>query len=319
MKITFIYHLYENSTNLEKSIKSLLNQTSKSFEIIFIDDFASDEVKTILNSFDLSDKKFKIVRLFENYGRSFSYNLGLEKASGSYVYFAESKNIFEPDFVKTIINILDNKKYDFIGFKTNINNVNDDFETEKEITKEELSTNASFIVNCAISIRNKVFKKSFLEKKKINFVNYKNLYPIYLFDVLNSYETAFYSSKKLLNLENGKNSVKYTYNLYNILESALLLSYRINESQLDYDTKNNYLVWLPKLCIGDFLVKMFDSYSNEKTLSIAINKAWETLEKIDPSFRNNKSLDLLKNPELKEYICSFKPSFNYVKKNLIRG
>lgn len=317
MKITFIYHLYENSANLEKSIKSLLNQTSKRFEIIFIDDFAFDEVKKVLNSFDLSDKKIKIVRLFENYGRSFSYNLGLEKASGTYVYFAESKNVFDPDFVKTIVNISENKKYDFIGFKTNIDDVNDDFENEVEITKDNLDKNASLVVNCAITIRNKVFKKVFLEKNKINFTNFKNLYPVYLFEVFNSYETAYYVSKKLIDLESNENSIKYTYNLYNILESALLLSYKINESQLDNKAKSDYLVWLPKLCIGDFLVKMFDSYDNEKTLSIAINKAWETLEKIDPSFRNNKSLDLLKNQKLKKYISFFKPTFNYVKKNFI--
>ncbi|BAC44684.1 glycosyltransferase family 2 protein [Malacoplasma penetrans] len=318
MKITFIYHLYNNSVNLEKSIKSLLEQTSNNFEVIFIDDFASDECKNILNKFDLSDKKFKIVRLFENYGRSFSYNLGLEKASGEYVYFAEHSNLFSPDFVEEIINITKTKKYDFISFKTNVSNLNDDISNDVELLNESKNSDiSSWIVNCSITIRNKVFRKKFLEKNKILFINYKNLYPLYLFDVLLNYEMAYFASKKLIDFHRSENGVRYTYNLYDILEAAFILSFKISESQLENNIKNCFQVWLPKLCIEDFLIKMFDSYSNEKILSIAITKAWETLEKIDVSYKKNKSLNLLINTHLKDYIKGFKPTYSFVKKNLI--
>lgn len=316
MKLSFIYHLYNNAVYLEKSIKSIMDQTSKEFEVIFIDDYSSNEVKEILNKFDLSDKRFKIVRLFENYGRSFSYNLGLEKASGKYVYYAESNNIFSKDFVETIINAASKKDYDYISFKTDSAYLNDslDQDVEVDITENKMD---SWIVNCSITIRNKVFRKQFLEKNKITFTNYKNLYPIYLFEVLTKYQSAYFISKTILEFKRDVNEIKYTYNLYDILEASFILSFKISESNLDSNMKNNYLVWLPKLCIEDFLVKMFQSYNNEKILSIAISKAWETLEKIDGSFKNNKSLNLLVNTKLKDYIKGFKPSYSYVKKNLI--
>lgn len=319
MKITFIYHLYNNSVSLEKSIKSLLNQTNHNFEVIFIDDFASDECKNILSKFDFSDSKFKIVRLFENYGKSFSYNLGLEKANGEYVYFAEHNNLFDEHFVEEIVNISKIKKYDYISFKTNAPHLNDDISQNVELINNSKDSNiSSWIVNCSITLRNKVFRKSFLEKNKIVFTNYKNLYPLYLFEVLTNYEVAYFTAKTLINFEKlSDNSIRYTYNLYDILESAFILSFKISESHLDSNLQSCFQVWLPKLCIEDFLFKMFESYTSEKILSIAITKAWETLEKIDVSYKKNKSLNLLINTNLKDYIKEFKPTYNYVKKNLI--
>lgn len=312
MKLTIIYHVYADIKTLEKSLNSLFNQTCNDFEVIFIDDDASLEAKEILNKFDISDERFKVIRLFENYGRSFCYNLGLEKASGEYVYYAESKIIFKKDFVESIVNKTKEKKYDYINFIVKNVDTNHVFEQDMEITKDNLS---EWIVNSTLTIRNKVLRKRLLEKNKITFVNYKNLYPIYLFEVISNSKNAYYISQELLTLENKNvRSNFYSYNLYDILESAFLLANKINETNLEENMRDDFLVWLPKLCLCDFLWKMFESYDNEKVLSIAVNRAWTTMEKIDSTFKLNPSLNLLFDKNTKNYLKNFKPTYNYVRK-----
>lgn len=315
MKLTIIYHLYNNTSTLSKSLNSLFNQTNNNFELILIDDCGTNSVKEILNEFDISGKNIALIRLFENYGRSFCYNLGVEKAKGEYIYFAESKNIFDKNFVEKILEKIKLKqKYDYITFLVDGFNNENVFSNDTEIKNEEFK---EWIVNCNLTIRNKVIAKKFLDDKKVSFINYKNLYPIYLYEIISNSEKSFFINENLMKLENKNyKSQLYSYNLYDILESAFILSQKINESNFDDELKDHFEVWLSKLCLCDFLKKMFDSYDNEKVLTIAIKKAWETLEKIDATFKYNKCLNLLKNEKVKDYIKNFKPTFNYVKKNL---
>ena len=314
MKLSIIYHIYSDTKTLEKSLNSLFNQTNNKFELIIIDDFGSVEVKKILSKFDIKKDNISLIRLFENYGRSFCYNLGVEKAKGDYVYFAESKNIFSENFVDTIIKF-SKKNYDYIGFTAkNIDSKPFDT-TDVEISNQNIS---NFIINSTLSIRNKVLSRNFLLNHKISFVNYKNLYPIYLFEIISKSKKGIILSNELLVIEN-KNSKSsfYSYNLYDILEAAFMLSNKINDSNIDDELKDYFEIWLSKLCLYDFLSKMFISYSdNEKVLSIAIKKAWETLEKINATFKKNKSLNLMNDTKLKEYIKNFKPTYNYVRKNI---
>lgn len=314
MKLSIIYHIYSDTKTLEKSLNSLFNQTNNKFELIIIDDFGSTEVKKILSKFDIKKDNISLIRLFENYGRSFCYNLGVEKAKGDYVYFAESKNIFSENFVDTIIKF-SKKNYDYIGFTAkNIDSKPFDT-TDVEISNQNIS---NFIINSTLSIRNKVLSRNFLLNHKISFVNYKNLYPIYLFEIISKSKKGIILSNELLVIEN-KNSKSsfYSYNLYDILEAAFMLSNKINDSNIDDELKDYFEIWLSKLCLYDFLSKMFISYSdNEKVLSIAIKKAWETLEKINATFKKNKSLNLMNDTKLKEYIKNFKPTYNYVRKNI---
>ncbi|MCF0217438.1 MAG: glycosyltransferase family 2 protein [Malacoplasma sp.] len=316
MKISFIYYLYNNLSTLKASIESLINQTNENFEIIFVDDFAEEPVKQIFNSFDLSHKKYRIIRLFENHGKSFSYNLGFEKVTGDYIYYADASNVFSPTFVDDILKIVNKKSFDYVSFKTDLDYLNDDFKQDLEISNTD--NLSAWITNCSITFRNKLFATKFLTSNKIIFEKYNNFYPVCLFNIFINSKSGYFFAKQLINFrDNFNNNRSFTYNLYNILNSALMISYKINELLVDDAVKSNYLVWLPKLCLKDFLTKMFHSYfGNEKILTIAIEKAWEILEKTDLNFKNNASLLLLNDKNLVNYFLDFKPSYKYVRKNI---
>lgn len=238
MKLTIIYHLYEKIENLKDSLDSLYNQDNKNFEIIFIDDNMSDDVYKIFSKYDVSSKKIKVISIPENYGRSYTYNLGLTQANGEYVYFTESRCIFKPNFVSTICDIVSKTNYDFVSFGNESSNNERTFDFHEYNYQNDKTP--AFIVNTKLSIKDKVFRTKFLNDSKIKFIEFKNFYPLYLFEIFENCKTAYFSDEKLINWKPTKMGSAYNYNLYDILESALILYTKIDESQIDEDKKEAY-------------------------------------------------------------------------------
>lgn len=314
MKITILYYLYKDSKFLKESLDSLFNQTDNNFEIVFIEDCTSEEIHDCLRKYDLSDKRIKIIKFMENFGRSFAYNFALNKIKGSYVYFAESRCIFDPNFIKWLKENIDEKRnYDWMSFansELDLNGKSDDIRT---INNGNYPENFLNLVNTKLTIKDKLFRTKFLLSEKIEFIQFKSYFSLFIFDVLENYKEAAIINKILVFWKRENNEF-YDYNLYNILESAEILKEKINNCNSSDDKKDAYYTWLPILILFEFLSKMFASYENEKIVSISIKNAYDLIEKLDSNFKSNKYISLLNNKRIYEYIKEFKPNYNFVKK-----
>lgn len=95
--------------NVEKYIGSLVNslvkQTNKNFEVIFIDDGSTDESMQILKEIMAgSEQEFSFKLLQQvNQGLSSARNLGIHNATGEYIFFLDSDDEIEINFVETIL------------------------------------------------------------------------------------------------------------------------------------------------------------------------------------------------------------------------
>jgi len=93
---------YYNSINtIERTLLSILYQDCKDYEIIVINDFSKDDPSDIIEDFK---KKFKFlginlkyIELKKNSGPSFARNLAWNLASGSYVCFLDSDDMWHPN------------------------------------------------------------------------------------------------------------------------------------------------------------------------------------------------------------------------------
>ena len=66
--ISVILPVFNSEKTLERSIKSILNQSFKSFELIIIDDCSTDNSSNIINNYLLSDKRIKVINNSLNIG-----------------------------------------------------------------------------------------------------------------------------------------------------------------------------------------------------------------------------------------------------------
>jgi len=103
VEITIIIPVYNGTNYLERTIKSLLNQTFKDFEILCIDDGSTDNSYELLKELSNQDNRVRVFRK-ENEGtaaRAVSY--GLQFASGNFFMYASQDDLFSIDLLENNI------------------------------------------------------------------------------------------------------------------------------------------------------------------------------------------------------------------------
>ncbi len=100
ISVSIITPVYNVEACIEKSVKSIINQTYKEFEYILIDDGSQDKSIEIAESLlKNSDINYKILRQ-KNSGVSAARNLGIKNAQGKYITFLDSDDYFHNEFIE---------------------------------------------------------------------------------------------------------------------------------------------------------------------------------------------------------------------------
>lgn len=123
MKFSFLLPAYKVSF-LEQSINSILNQKFKDFEIIISDDCSPNNIKEIVNNFH--DSRITYQRNDKNIGAENMvnhWNLLLSKANGDYIIMASDDDIYEPNFLSEINDLITKYPNVFIH-RARVRNIN---------------------------------------------------------------------------------------------------------------------------------------------------------------------------------------------------
>lgn len=102
--VTIIIPVYRTEKYITKCIESIINQTYKDFEIVFIDDGTDDSSCSIINKKlnKTPNIKYKIINQ-ENKGVSAARNVGIIEANGDYVVFIDSDDVISNNFLATLV------------------------------------------------------------------------------------------------------------------------------------------------------------------------------------------------------------------------
>ena len=100
MKVSVVVPVYNTERYLQRCLDSILSQTFKDFEVLCIDDGSSDKSWEIIDSYAVKDERFRPVQLKENHGVPYARNLALDIAKGEFVYFMDSDDWIDPDFIE---------------------------------------------------------------------------------------------------------------------------------------------------------------------------------------------------------------------------
>lgn len=100
--ICVIIPVYNVEEYIERCVRSLLNQTFKDVEMIFIDDCSTDNSIKILKEYANKDSRIKIFCLEKNSGAAIARNKGLEVASGEYLSFIDPDDAIDLNFYESL-------------------------------------------------------------------------------------------------------------------------------------------------------------------------------------------------------------------------
>ncbi len=131
--ISVITPIFNASPYLEKYFNLLEKQkTNKlNIEIIIIDDASTDQSLKLIKSFNL--KNINIIKLRSNLGVSAARNIGIQKASGNYIFFIDIDEIStENNSLKLLFSRAKKYNADFVSIN--------DKESKTSLIKEEINT-----------------------------------------------------------------------------------------------------------------------------------------------------------------------------------
>ncbi len=92
--ISIIMSSYNHDKYISAAIESVLSQTVSNFELIIIDDASNDRSRKIIESYTEKDERIRAIYHKYNKGISCTINHGLSKATGKYVAFIASDDVW---------------------------------------------------------------------------------------------------------------------------------------------------------------------------------------------------------------------------------
>jgi len=108
VKTSIVVPIYNCEKYIAECFYSILNQTEKNIEAIFVDDGSTDNSVDILqNLIDVNSIKssidFKIIRHEKNLNLPAARNTGIANSSGDFIMFIDSDDIITPDAVELML------------------------------------------------------------------------------------------------------------------------------------------------------------------------------------------------------------------------
>ncbi len=212
--VSIILPIYKVEDSLEKCVDSVLNQTYKNLEVILVDDGSPDNCPKICDELAKKDNRIRVIHK-QNGGLSSARNSGLDVMTGDFVAFVDSDDYVEPEYVETMLNVIERDGSDMVvcGVKKVDTNGN------------EIPESAFTFENQIVSQENK-FSLLFPQKKLYAVVAWNKLYRAYIWKNLRYVEGRIHEDEfaiyDLLSEIKGQIS----------LESKVLYNYVVRESSI---------------------------------------------------------------------------------------
>lgn len=102
VKVSIIIPVFNGDKYIEDCLKSVLAQTLKEIEVICVNDGSTDNSLKILRANAYKDNRLIIINNEEKKGVTKARNIGLEAAAGEYVFYIDSDDWINEDFVEKL-------------------------------------------------------------------------------------------------------------------------------------------------------------------------------------------------------------------------
>ncbi len=189
VKVSVIVPVYNVEKYLRQCLDSICAQTLSDIEIICVNDGSTDSSLEILNEYKEADERFLVISQ-ENQYASVARNNGMKHATGEYLVFWDSDDFFEETALEKMYEQAKKCDADVCVCGANRYFEEQDMLVKASIyVREEyvpaevfnIKTNPDYILNFTNeSGWNKMFRRSFMEEKNIDFLPVRNGEDVYM-------------------------------------------------------------------------------------------------------------------------------------------
>lgn len=239
--ISVIVPVYNVEDVLAACIDSLLAQTFKDFEVIFVDDGSEDNSLNILRKYEDIDPRITVLQQ-ENKFAGVARNYAMTKATGDYLIFLDSDDLFEPNLLEEMHKSITQYDCDIsVCSARSYNHVTHEYKPMPWVCKTKfIPEDIVFAKNDKDKNRyiycfttpapwNKMYKRTFIEKNNLWYQNTKNSNDMFFtLMALSLADKIVINSKELVNYRvNNSKSLQATkdqdfYSFYDALSKLKL-------------------------------------------------------------------------------------------------
>ncbi len=265
INISVIIPCYNAEKYLVETIESVLKQTIKPYEIIFINDCSTDESVNIIREYKESiedETKIRLINLNRNMGIGYVRQKGLEYSNCPYISYLSSDDCWDKDFLKKSIPYLGLNKGTYTDYYLCDSNLiperifrAEDFSVDKII---DYALNRNMFVNFSSIILSKYIGFRFLTNLRFG----EDL--IFLLDsVIHNFEWKRIS-KPLLYYRRHKEQGTHRKKLYD----DILIGFYTKERLVELGLNEKFVINK----MNDLLIRRYSKLKNIKNLGRKILK-----------------------------------------------
>jgi len=326
-RISIVMPVYNSEKYLRACLDSLLRQSFIDFEVICIDDCSVDGSWEILKEYAQIDNRIKVLQNEENLRAAGTRNVGLEKAVGDYIYFIDSDDYIDRDYLRLLYAKAIETDADIVTNSNIVKETNGVAEPYIHLGMPNISQEGKYI-DAKTSVENafcvvwmRLFKRSFLEQYHIRFQDVKmedNVFhfvtsihasSIYVFKAAAAYHYVIHSDSvtELIQKDNQRD----------------FITMKANDIIFDYLTSHNLLA---KISVKLFKTCLFFKVDTEEKFAL-YQSYFRKLENylyghrelysdIDMFFAES----ILSSKSLEDYLSHYQPSvaIAFLKKSKLR-
>lgn len=288
MKLSIIIPVYNDESNIEKAIKSLLLQTEK-VRIIVIDDGSTDKTKekvlSLKENNDNIDYYYK-----ENSGIADARNFGISKVETEYFGFLDSDDSVKPDMAEKMLREIEKTNSDIC--MSNFTWVYENGKT-KEAKDTGYKNKHEILEKMFATLWNKIYRTNWFKDTTISFpsgLRYEDASVLYRLTLY--MDKVCYVDEMFVDYFQRKGSITHTFNV-NINDMIEVFKgikefYIEKESFVEYKEEIEYL--FIRFFLGNSYLRAC-RIKNKTVRKETLDKGWKFLNSNFPCFRNNKYLN----------------------------
>ena len=110
--VSVILPTYNCENTVERTIRSVLNQSYGDLELIVVDDGSKDNTVNVIES--ICDDRIRLIKNAINKGACVVRNIGIDEARGEYIAFQDGDDIWVDDKLEKCLNTMEQQECDVV-------------------------------------------------------------------------------------------------------------------------------------------------------------------------------------------------------------
>lgn len=105
-KVSVITPVFNSAEFIAQTISSVQNQTLTDWEMILVDDVSTDTTLDVIKAIAKTDSRIRLIELEINSGAGIARQTALDAATGRYIAFLDSDDIWKPEKLQAQLNFM---------------------------------------------------------------------------------------------------------------------------------------------------------------------------------------------------------------------